>query len=138
MEPSDRRYPRTGSWTPAQRQNRIAREAHRALFAKRQPGSAFKPFVYEAALQAGLSPASMVDDDPVEVAVGRTVWRPANYSDNYAGQVTLRRALTLSANAATVRVSRTVGEPAVLRLAPQRHHGPDTCRSRHRVRCKST
>jgi penicillin-binding protein 1A len=45
------------------------------------------------------------------------VWRPANYGDNYAGQVTLRRALTLSANAATVRVSRTVGEPAVIAAA---------------------
>jgi 1A family penicillin-binding protein len=89
----------------------------RALFAKRQPGSAFKPFVYEAALLGGLSPASMVDDDPVEVTIGRTIWRPANYGDNYAGQVTLRRALTLSANAATVRVSRTVGEQSVIAAA---------------------
>jgi 1A family penicillin-binding protein len=89
----------------------------RALYAKRQPGSAFKPFVYEAALIAGLSPASMVDDDPVEVVSGRTIWRPANYGDNYAGYVTLRRALTLSANAATVRVSRTIGEQSVIAAA---------------------
>jgi 1A family penicillin-binding protein len=103
---------------PGRRTNKTVRGGfNRALFAKRQPGSAFKPFVYEAALLAGLSPASMVDDDPVEVVSGRTIWRPANYSDSYAGQVTLRRALTLSANAATVRVSRTVGEQAVIAAA---------------------
>jgi 1A family penicillin-binding protein len=90
---------------------------NRAFSARRQPGSAFKPFVYEAALQAGLSPASMVDDDPVEVATGRTIWRPANYNDSYAGEITLRRALTLSANAATVRVSRTIGEESVIAAA---------------------
>ena len=90
---------------------------NRAFSGRRQPGSAFKPFVYEAALQAGLSPASMVDDDPVEVATGRTIWRPANYNDNYAGEITLRRALTLSANAATVRVSRTIGEESVIAAA---------------------
>ena len=103
---------------PGRRTNKTVRGGfNRALFARRQPGSAFKPFVYEAALLAGLSPASMVDDDPVEVVTGRTIWRPANYGDNYAGQVTLRRALTLSANAATVRVSRTVGEHAVIGAA---------------------
>lgn len=103
---------------PGRKTNKTVRGGfNRALFAKRQPGSAFKPFVYEAALMAGLSPASMVDDDPVEVASGRTIWRPANYNDNYAGQITLRRALTLSANAATVRVSRTVGEPSVIAAA---------------------
>jgi penicillin-binding protein 1A len=103
---------------PGRRTNKTVRGGFdRALFAKRQPGSAFKPFVYEAALAAGLSPASMVDDDPVEVTIGRTVWRPANYGDNYAGMVTLRRALTLSANAATVRVSQTVGDQAVIAAA---------------------
>jgi 1A family penicillin-binding protein len=103
---------------PGRHTNKTVRGGfNRALFAKRQPGSAFKPFVYEAALLAGLSPAAMVDDDPVEVVTGRTIWRPANYGDNYAGQVTLRRALTLSANAATVRVSRTIGEQSVIGAA---------------------
>jgi penicillin-binding protein 1A len=103
---------------PGRRTNKTVRGGfNRALFAKRQPGSAFKPFVYEAALLAGYSPASLVDDDPVEVITGRTVWRPANYSDEYAGQITLRRALTLSANAATVRVSRSVGEQNVIAAA---------------------
>ena len=103
---------------PGRRTNKTVRGGfNRALFAKRQPGSAFKPFVYEAALLAGMSPASMVDDDPVEVVRGRTIWRPANYGDNYAGHVTLRRALTLSANAATVRVSQNIGEPSIIAAA---------------------
>ena len=89
----------------------------RALDAKRQPGSAFKPFVYAAALAAGLSPASVVDDEPVEVMIGNTSWIPANYDDNYQGRTTLRRALMLSANAATVRVSRVVGEANVIAAA---------------------
>lgn len=90
---------------------------NRALNARRQPGSAFKPFVYEAALDAGYSPASMVDDDPVEVTIGRTVWSPDNYDGEYAGWVTLRKALMLSANSATVRLSRAIGEQSVIRAA---------------------
>jgi 1A family penicillin-binding protein len=90
---------------------------NRALNARRQPGSAFKPFVYEAALDAGYSPASMVDDEPVDVAIGSTVWSPANYDDQYAGWVTLRKALMLSANSATVRLSRSIGEQRVIRAA---------------------
>src|SRR5687767_4193171 len=89
----------------------------RATNAKRQPGSAFKPFVYAAAIAAGLSPASIVDDEPVEVMIGNTPWIPANYDDNYQGRTTLRRALMTSANAATVRVSRVVGENNVIAAA---------------------
>jgi 1A family penicillin-binding protein len=89
----------------------------RAINAKRQPGSAFKPFVYAAALAAGLSPGSIVDDEPVEVMVGNTPWIPANYDDNYQGRTTLRRALMFSSNAATVRVSRVVGEQNVINAA---------------------
>jgi len=89
----------------------------RATNAKRQPGSAFKPFVYAAAIAAGLAPGSLVDDEPVEVMIGNTSWIPANYDDNYQGRVTLRRALMLSANAATVRVSRVVGEQQVIAAA---------------------
>ena len=91
---------------------------NRALSARRQPGSAFKPFVYSAALAAGLSPATMVDDDPVEIVGddGR-IWTPANHGDEYNGRITLRRALMRSANAATVRVSRAVGEARVVAAA---------------------
>lgn len=89
----------------------------RATSAKRQPGSAFKPFVYAAALAAGISPASIVDDEPVEVMIGNTPWIPANYDDNYQGRITVRRALMFSANAATVRISRVVGEQNVIAAA---------------------
>jgi len=90
---------------------------NRAFSARRQPGSAFKPFVYAAALAAGYPPATEVDDDPVEVQVGRTIWQPANYNDEYNGRITFARALLLSANAATVRVSRAVGETNVISAA---------------------
>lgn len=90
---------------------------NRALQARRQPGSAFKPFVYAAALSTGMTPASMVDDEPVEVLNGTNVWAPANYGDEYQGRVTLRRALMHSSNAATVRVSRSVGERRVVDVA---------------------
>ena len=90
---------------------------NRAFAARRQPGSAFKPFVYAAALAAGYSPSSPVDDDPVEVEMGRQVWQPANYNDEYNGEITFARALLLSANSATVRVSRAVGENAVIAAA---------------------
>jgi penicillin-binding protein 1A len=90
---------------------------NRAVSARRQPGSAFKPFVYAAALAAGYSPASYVDDEPVEVREGGRIWTPANYGGEYQGTVTLRRALMRSSNAATVRVSRSVGEGRVVQAA---------------------
>lgn len=91
---------------------------NRAVRARRQPGSAFKPFVYAAALQAGLTPASLVDDAPVRIDQGNgMVWTPANYGDDYGGRMTLARALARSANAATVRVSRAVGEGRVVAVA---------------------
>jgi penicillin-binding protein 1A len=90
---------------------------NRAFYARRQPGSAFKPFVYAAALSAGYKTSEDVDDDPVEVDIGRTVWQPANYNNEYNGRITFAKALMLSANAATVRVSRAIGERAVIAAA---------------------
>jgi len=90
---------------------------NRALSAHRQPGSAFKPFVYATALSAGYTPASEVRDDPVEVIQGNAVWTPANYNHDYAGLITFRRALMRSANAATVRVSQLVGIPRIIETA---------------------
>ena len=90
---------------------------NRALQAKRQPGSAFKPFVYISALAAGYSPASEIRDEPVEVVQGRTVWTPANYNDDYIGLITFRRALMRSSNAAAVRVSQTIGLPRIIQNA---------------------
>ncbi len=95
----------------------VRRGFNRALAARRQPGSAFKPFVYAAALAAGYSPATILDDSPVEVEdVGR-IWRPENFGGEYGGPLTLRRALMRSANAATVRLSQAVGEKRVAALA---------------------
>lgn len=90
---------------------------NRAVAAHRQAGSAFKPFVYLAALEAGLTPATLVDDEPVEIEESGKLWRPANAGDEYLGPVTLRRALARSANAATVRVSQAVGPSSVVQVA---------------------
>jgi penicillin-binding protein 1A len=90
---------------------------NRALSARRQPGSAFKPFVYAAALGAGISPATILDDEPVELEQNGSIWSPANYGDEYGGPLTLRRALMRSANAATVRLSLAVGIRRVIDAA---------------------
>jgi 1A family penicillin-binding protein len=96
----------------------VRRGFNRALVARRQPGSAFKPFVYATALSAGFTPASLIDDSPVEVEErDGQIWRPVNYGGEYAGALTLRRALMRSANAATVRLSQAVGERRVAALA---------------------
>ncbi|HXE58240.1 MAG TPA: PBP1A family penicillin-binding protein [Gemmatimonadales bacterium] len=90
---------------------------NRALAARRQPGSAFKPFVYAAAIEAGLTTVTPVDDSPVEVVDAGRVWRPANHDHEYGGTIPLRLALARSANAATVRVSQWVGPGRVAALA---------------------
>lgn len=95
----------------------IVRGFNRALLAHRQPGSAFKPFVYAAALSSGYTPASVLDDSPVEIEDEGKVWRPENFGGEYGGRLTLRRALMRSANAATVRLSQAVGEKRVVTLA---------------------
>jgi 1A family penicillin-binding protein len=95
----------------------VQRGFNRALEARRQPGSAFKPFVYAAALATGYTPASVVDDSPVEIEDQGRVWRPDNFGGDYGGPLTLRRALMRSANAATVRLSQALGEKRVVTLA---------------------
>lgn len=90
---------------------------NRAVLARRQPGSAFKPFVYAAALEAGLTPASLVDDEPVEVTEGGRVWQPANFGGEHLGTITLREALARSLNTAAVQVSQHVGVPRVVDVA---------------------
>lgn len=89
----------------------------RALLAHRQPGSAFKPFVYATALAAGYTPATEVEDAPISVRIGKTVWSPRNDGGQYGGQVTFRRALMRSENTAAVRVSQLVGIPAIIATA---------------------
>jgi len=86
---------------------------NRATQARRQPGSAFKPFVYLAALESGLTPASTLVDAPVRVGD----WAPQNFADRYYGQVTLREAFARSLNAVAVKLIRRVGPKAVARTA---------------------
>jgi penicillin-binding protein 1A len=78
---------------------------NRALRARRQPGSAFKPFIYLTALESGLTPDSVVKDAPV-IHKG---WTPRNFDGRYSGFVTLREALARSLNTAAVRLALTVG-----------------------------
>ena len=85
----------------------------RATQALRQPGSAFKPFVYAAALEAGLGPDDIRADAPIRIGD----WRPLNADGGYAGNVTLRTALAHSINTVAVRVSQEVGPAKVSALA---------------------
>jgi penicillin-binding protein 1A len=86
---------------------------NRAVAARRQPGSAFKPFVYLAALERGLTPDTLRDDRPIDLKG----WRPENYGREYFGPVTLTRALALSLNTVSVRLTLEVGPRAVVRTA---------------------
>ncbi len=94
---------------------------NRAVQARRQPGSLFKPFVYLAAFEvrrggggATLTPASLVEDRPLAVAVGSEQWTPRNFEGRYYGRVRAREALERSLNAATIRVAEQVGLTRVL------------------------
>ncbi|MEM9043207.1 MAG: PBP1A family penicillin-binding protein, partial [Pseudomonadota bacterium] len=83
---------------------------NRATQALRQPGSAFKPFVYAAALDAGYSPATIVLDAPIVIrAIGQKAWRPKNSSGKFYGPTTLRTGLVLSRNLMTVRIAQQIG-----------------------------
>ena len=86
---------------------------NRATQARRQPGSAFKLFVYLAALRAGMTPDSPIEDSPLRIGE----WQPRNYGDRYRGTLTLRDALALSSNVAAVRLSERVGRQNVIRAA---------------------
>ena len=86
---------------------------NRATQARRQPGSAFKLFVYLAALRSGMTPDSPIADTPLRIGD----WQPKNYGDRYRGTLTLRDALALSSNVAAVRLSERVGRQNVIRAA---------------------
>jgi penicillin-binding protein 1A len=92
---------------------------NRAVQATRQPGSAFKPIIYAAALETGLTPASIIIDAPIikENAAEQEYWKPENYSQKFYGPTTLRTALTHSRNLVTVRLLDKIGVPTVLAYA---------------------
>jgi penicillin-binding protein 1A len=90
-----------------------ASQYNRAVAAKRQPGSAFKPFVYLTALERGLTPDTVRDDKPIAVKH----WRPENFNRQYFGPVTLTQALAMSLNTVSVRLTLEVSPAAVAKTA---------------------
>ena len=105
----------SGGWSYARSQ------FNRAVQASRQPGSAFKPFVYLAAMDSGLTPASVGQDEPFsyDPGGGQPVWSPKNYGGDYMGPMTLQRALELSRNLVTVRVAQQIGMKRVADVAKE-------------------
>ena len=94
-------------------------EFNRATQAQRQPGSAFKPFVYLAALENGLTPATRILDAPIVVdqGVGLAKWRPSNYSGKFYGPSLLRVGIEKSRNLMTVRLARAIGMERIVDYA---------------------
>jgi len=86
---------------------------NRAVAAKRQPGSAFKPFVYLTALERGLNPDSVREDKPIKIKG----WQPENYGREYFGPVTLTKALAMSLNTVSVRLTTEFTPMSVIRTA---------------------
>lgn len=88
----------------------VKSDFNRSLYAKRQPGSAFKPIIYAAALEHGFTPASVIADEPVSYPGGpRGEWSPENADHKFYGPTTLREALTYSRNVVTVKLVDAVG-----------------------------
>lgn len=78
----------------------------------RQPGSSFKPFIYSASLEKGLSPATIINDEPISFDAGQTggqAWEPKNYDGKYEGPMTMRKGLTKSKNMISIRILNRIG-----------------------------
>ncbi len=90
---------------------------NRATQAQRQPGSAFKPFVYAAALDSGYSPATIVVDAPITINTPQGTWRPQNASNQYYGPTPLRTGIEQSRNLMTIRLAQEIGIDTVGRYA---------------------
>ena len=96
-------------------------EFNRAIYAKRQPGSAFKPIIFATALNLGFTPATIIYDSPVifEDHQMEKVWKPENYEKKFYGPISLREALSHSRNVATVKLLKKVGIKNVMRFGRQ-------------------
>jgi penicillin-binding protein 1A len=94
-------------------------EFNRAVQARRQPGSAFKPFVYIAALESGYTPATFIDDTPVTYPVGRggQPWKPDNYDRKFRGPTSLQQAIEESVNVVTVKLQERIGISRTVQIA---------------------
>lgn len=90
---------------------------NRAIQSRRQTGSSFKPFVYGAAFEKGLTPADTIFDEPIAIQVGNQTYAPKNYYGKYAGIVTIQRALELSINVPAVKTWMMVGGDRVVDFA---------------------
>ncbi len=93
---------------------------NRVMQALRQPGSAFKPFVYSAALDRGpWTPASVIVDEPIVLAGGNQAWMPKNYDKKFIGPTTLRKALAQSRNVVTVKLAQSAGLNYLVNYLPR-------------------
>jgi len=90
---------------------------NRATQARRQPGSAFKPFVYAAALDSGYTPATVVVDAPIEIDTPEGLWQPQNSSGEYYGPTPLRTGIEQSRNLMTIRLAQEIGMETVAQYA---------------------
>lgn len=91
---------------------------NRAMQARRNPGSAFKPIIYAAALDKGMTTASIIDDTQVEYeSGGEKTWKPRNYDNKYRGPVTMREALTDSINVVSVKILEQIGVYSAIEYA---------------------
>lgn len=96
----------------------VKSEFNRAVYAKRQPGSAFKPIVYASALDNGFTPASVIKDEPVTYYGGPNgEWSPENYDHKFYGPTRLREALAYSRNVVTVKLVEAMGIDSVIDFA---------------------
>jgi penicillin-binding protein 1A len=96
-----------------------ASQFNRATQARRQPGSAFKPLIYAAALEHGLTPATIIVDEPIRLrgAGPRQTWEPKNFTNRFYGPTTLRDGLVFSRNVVTVKILQQTGLAPVIQLA---------------------
>lgn len=102
------------------RKTKVSGAFNRATQALRQTGSAFKPFVYAAALDLGYSPNDLVDDSPYCLNIpGSGEWCPRNYTNRFIGQTTMTNALAQSLNIPAVKISESVGRETVSTVASQ-------------------
>lgn len=90
---------------------------NRATQSERQPGSSFKPFVYLAGLESGMTPETTMEDAPLSIKVAGGHWQPQNYNHKYNGEMTLKQALAESINTVAVRISEEVGRNQVIAMA---------------------
>ena len=97
----------------------LKNEFNRTTQAKRQPGSAFKPFIYLTALQKGFSPGTFVEDSPVTFNTSEGPYAPNNYSQTYAGWIPLRKALERSINVISIKLNYLIGPQHMVEVAKQ-------------------